>query len=45
MGDGGLTGLALDPVLEILYNLYASCRVPKISHRLEFRDSNEDPGE
>ena len=33
---GGLTDLPLDPMIEMLYNLCAECRVPKVNHPLQF---------
>ena len=37
MVNGGLTGLALQLVLEMRYDFGASCRVSKTCHSLKFR--------
>lgn len=42
MRDGVVLVFTLDPVLEMVYNLCAIRRMPKISHVLQFRHAIED---
>ncbi len=42
MSDDDLTGFALDHVLEMLYNLRASCRVSKTSHLWKFGHTTKE---